>query len=66
MYLGEFQRLNLVRKRRIKRSKAWPSSSMPQNALPASFPSTRLKPVPGASMKTRSLASSRLYWFSMS
>ena len=41
-------------------AKACASASTPQNAFSLSGPAMRLKPAPGASMKTRSLTSSRL------
>ena len=59
MYLGEFQRLYLVMNRAMKRANALASWSTPQKAFSASLPISRPKPVPGMSMKTRSLASSR-------
>ena len=48
--------------------KAWMSWSTPKNALSLSlaFPPRRPNPVPGVSINTRSLTSSRLYWLSTS
>ena len=47
-------------------AKACASGSTPKNAFSLSLPTMRPKPVPGASMNTRSAASSRLYALSTS